>query len=154
LRVKRFLLFLPLSLLAAGWLTNLAGCSLPAISPEQRAYSLVAGVNAVSRDVLADNFVPTIADYATLRDPTLYPAFWEQTLPLTPVRFPYVNAPYTVTSLDASNPAAVTLTLADNKGTWGPRDVILVMDRIGNDWFIRQMSMDPSPGPVVTVIVQ
>jgi len=72
-------------------MTDLAACTLPAISPEQRAYSLAAGVNAASRDVLADNFLPTIADYATLLDPALYPAYWEETAPL--MRFPYVNAP-------------------------------------------------------------
>jgi len=142
--VKRITWFLPFLLLA--------GCSLPSISPEQRAYTLVAGINAASRDLLADSFLPTIADYATLRDPTLYPDYWEETA--APMRFPYVNAPYSVTALDATNPAAVTLTLADNQGTWGPMDLVLVMDQIGNDWFIREARMDPSPGPVVTVIVQ
>jgi hypothetical protein len=139
LRVKRIAWFLPLVLLA--------GCSLPVISPEQRAYSLVAGVNAVSRDVLAEVFLPTITDLAKLQDPAQYPTFWE-------LNFPYANGPYSVTALNGANPAAVTLTIADDKGTWGPMDVVLVMDRIGNDWFIQQMSMDPNPGPVVTVIVQ
>jgi len=139
--VKRFLISLPLSLLAAGWLTNLAGCSLPAISPEQRAYSLVAGVNAASRDVLADTFLPTIADLAKLQDPAQYPAFWQ-------LYFPYANGPYSVTALNAGNPAAVAMTLADNKGG-APADILLVMEQVGNDWFIRQMEMPP-----LTVIVQ
>jgi hypothetical protein len=141
LRVKRFLWFLPLLLLAAGWVTNLAGCSLPVISPQQRAYSLVAGVNAVSRDVLADNFLPTITDMAKLQDPAQYPAFWQG-------YFPYADGPYSVTALDASNPAAVTLTLADNQGGALPV-ILLVMNQIGNDWFIQRMEM-PSP----TIIVQ
>jgi hypothetical protein len=51
--------------------------------------------------------------------------------------------------MNASNPTAVTLTLADDKGTWGPRDVLLVMEQVGNDWFIRRMEMPP-----LTVIVQ
>jgi hypothetical protein len=141
LRVKRFLLCLPLSLLAAGCLTNLAGCSLPAISPEQRAYSLVAGVNAVSRDVLADNFLPTIADMPVLRDPLQYPNFWE-------VVFPYVDSPYSVSALDASNPAAVTVTLADKLGAPLPNAMVLVMQKIGNDWFILRIEM-----PATTIIV-
>jgi hypothetical protein len=133
LRVKRFVLIL--ALLAA-----LGGCSLSVISPAQRAYTMVAGVNSVSRDILADNFLPGITDYPMLRDPQQYPDFWESS-------FPYANAPYTVTVLDASDPAAVTLTIADHYGplgTWGgPKDVLLVMDRIGNDWFIREMQMPP-----------
>jgi hypothetical protein len=151
LGVKRFAWFLPLLLLTCGWAATIEGCSLPAISPAQRAYSLVAGVNEVSRDVLAEDFLPGIADYAMLRDPLQYPGFWESSFPCT-------NAPYTVTVLDASDPAAVTLTIADRHGplgTWGgPKDVLLVMSRVGNDWFIREMRMDPSPGPPVTVIVQ
>jgi hypothetical protein len=142
--VKRITWFLPFLLLA--------GCSLPSISPEQRAYTLVAGVNAASRDLLADSFLPTITDYATLRNPAFYPDFWEQTVPM---RFPYLNAPYSVTAMDASNPAAVTMTLADSHGTWGPRDLVLVMAKIGNDWFIQEVRMDPSPAlPPTTVIVQ
>ncbi len=138
--MKRFLSFLPLFLLA--------GCSLPIISPEQRAYSLVAGVNSASRDVLADDFLPTIADLAKLRDAAQYPALWEAS-------FPYEYAPYRVTILDASNPAAATLTIAANiapplPDPWNvPQTVLLVMGRIGNDWFIQRMEMPP-----LTVIVQ
>jgi hypothetical protein len=139
LRVKRFLSFLPSFLLAAGWLT-LAGCSLPAVSPADRAYALVAGLNASSRECLADNFLPTIADYATLLDPSLYPAIWDPILP-------YVNAPYTVTTLDASNPAAVNLSLEDKLGAALPV-ILLVMDKLGNDWFILRMEM-PSPTVIV-----
>ncbi len=138
--MKRFLSILPWFLLAAGWLT-LAGCSLPYISPEHRAYSLVAGVNADSRDVLAENFLPTIIDLPKLQDPLQYPAFWE---PL----FPYANGPYSVTLLNAGNPASVTLTLQDNKGG-APLSILLAMGRIGNDWFVQRMEMPP-----LTVIVQ
>jgi hypothetical protein len=138
--VKRFLSFQPLFLLAACWAT-LAGCSLPSISPAERAYSLVAGVNAVSRDVLADGFLPTIADLAKLQDPAQYPAFWE-------TNFPYSNGPYSLTLLNAADPAAVSLTLLDNKGG-APLDILLTMGRIGNDWFIQRMEMPP-----LTVIVQ
>jgi hypothetical protein len=141
LRVKRFQLFLPLSLLAAGWLTDLAGCSLPVISPEARAYSLVAGVNAVSRDVLADNFVPTITNWAKLSEPAEYPNYWE-------TQFPYANGPYSVTALDASNPAAVTLTVEDNQTPPVTFNIVLVMQKLGNDWFIAEMQM-----PAATVIV-
>jgi hypothetical protein len=142
LRVKRVLFFLPILFLAAGWSALLAGCSQPSISVGERAYTLVAGLNTVSRELVADNFLPDIADYATLQDPNLYPTFWEG-------NFPFANAPYTVTALDASVPAAVTLTIVDNQGTWGPMDAVLVMDRIGNDWFIAEMQMPPA-----TVIVQ
>jgi hypothetical protein len=131
--VKRITWFLPFLLLA--------GCSLPSISPEQRAYTLVAGVNASSRDLLADSFLPTITELAKLQDPLQYPGFWE-------TNFPYAGGPYTVTALDAANPASVTLTLQDNLGG-APLSVLLVMQRIGNDWFIQRMEMPP-----LTVIVQ
>jgi hypothetical protein len=147
--VKRLVRFLPTLLLGCAWaaaMACLAGCSLPAVSPAERAYSLVAGVNAVSRDALADSFLPSITNYSSLLDPTVYPAFWE-------ANFPYTNAPYTVTVLDDSDPAAVTLCLADSKGSWGPMNLALVMDRIGNDWFIRELRMDPSPAPAATVVV-
>ena len=126
--MKRITWFLPFLLLA--------GCSLPSISPEQRAYTLVAGVNAVSRDLLADSFLPTIADLAKLQDPAQYPGFWE-------TNFPYANGPYSVTSLVASNPAAVTLILADNQIPPASMNLLLVMGRIGNDWFIQEMQMPP-----------
>lgn len=138
--MKRITWFLPFLLLA--------GCSLPSISPEQRAYTLVAGVNAESRDLLADSFLPTIADLAKLRDSLLYPDFWE-------TNFPYANGPYSVTALAAANPAAVTLTVEDNQTPPASMDLLLVMGRIGNDWFIGRMLMDPSPAlPPTTVIVQ
>ena len=132
--MKRVLSFLSLLLLAAGWLT-LAGCSLPIISPADRAYSLVAGVNAISRDVLADNFLPTITDLAKLQDPAQYPTLWETS-------FPYANSPYSLTVLSAASPAAVTLTLQDNKGG-APLNILLVMAQVGNDWFIQRMEMPP-----------
>jgi len=131
--VKRITWFLPFLLLA--------GCSLPSISPEQRAFTLVAGVNAPSRDLLADSFLPTIIQLPILQDPAQYPAFWE-------TNFPYASGPYTVTALDAANPAAVTLTLQDNQGG-APLNILLVMQRTGNDWFIQRMEMPP-----LTVIVQ
>jgi hypothetical protein len=89
--VKRITWFLPFLLLA--------GCSLPSISPEQRAYTLAAGVNASSRDLLADNFLPTICRMPKLGTP-LYPASGKQRS--SP------RSPLSVTALDASNPAAVT----------------------------------------------
>ena len=138
--MKRCLCFFAM-LLAAGWSAILAGCNLPAISASERAYTLVAGVNTDSRDLLADSFVPTITDLAKLQDPAQYPTFWE-------TNFPYANAPYSVTAMNAGNPAAVTLTVIDNKGG-APLNIVLVMDRIGNDWFIRRMEMPP-----LTVIVQ
>ena len=131
--MKRIAWFLPFLLLA--------GCALPSISPEQRAYTLAAGVNAASRDLLADSFLPTITQLPVLRDPAQYPAFWETS-------FPYASGPYAVTALDAGNPAAVTLTLQDNQGG-APLNILLVMQRIGNDWFIQRMEMPP-----LTVIVQ
>ena len=143
--MKRFLYLLTLSLLAVWWVT-LAGCALPSVSAAERAYALVSGVNAVSRDLLADNFLPTITDMAKLQDPAQYPAFWQGS-------FPYANGPYSVTALDASDPAAVTLTIVDSQGG-APLDILLVMGRLGNDWLISRMLMDPSPGPAVTVIVQ
>jgi hypothetical protein len=143
--VKRFLFFTVLCLLTA-CLAILAGCSLPSISPEQRAYSLVAGLNSSSRESLAGNFLPTIADYTTLMDVRLYPAVWDP-------NFPYANAPYSITLIDISNPAAATMTLAAGTGTWGPMDLVLEMDRLGNDWFIRVLRMDPTPGPVSTIII-
>ena len=130
--MKRITWFLPFLLLA--------GCALPSISPEQRAYALVAGVNASSRDLLADSFLPTITQLPVLRDPAQYPAFWE-------TNFPYASGPYAVTGLEASNPAAVTLTLQDNQGAL--LNILLVMQRIGNDWFIQRMEM-----PVGAAIVQ
>jgi hypothetical protein len=144
LRVKRFLFFTALCLLAA-CLAILAGCSLPNISPEQRAYSLVAGLNSSSRESLAGNFLPTINDYATLMDPTLYSGVWDP-------NFPYANAPYTIMAIDTGNPAAAAVTLVAGTGTWGPMYLVLVMERLGNDWFIRELWMDPAL-PVSTVIV-
>jgi hypothetical protein len=144
--VKRCLSFPAILLLACAWSSTLTGCSLPSVTAEQRTYALVAGVNAVSRDIVADNFLPGIADYAKLQDPLLYPNLWE-------TNFPYAYAPYTVTAMDAANPAAVNLTIADNQGplgSWGgPKDVLLVMRRVGNDWFVVEMQMPPG-----TVIVQ
>ena len=131
--MKRIAWLLPLALLG--------GCTLPYISPAQRAYSVVAGVNAISRDVLADNFVPTIVDMPILQDPLQYPNFWEG-------QFPFASAPYSVTTLDASNPAAVTLTLEDKLGTPLPNGIVLVMQKIGNDWFVLRMEM-----PAATIIV-
>lgn len=145
--MKRCLSFPAILLLAGAWSATLTGCSLPSVTAEQRTYALVAGVNAVSRDIVADNFLPGITNYAKLQDPLLYPNIWES-------RFPYANAPYTVTALDAANPAGVTLTIADNQGTWGPNDVLLVMRQVGNDWFIAEMRMDLSPAtPPTTVSV-
>lgn len=131
--MKRITWFLPFLLLA--------GCSLPSISPEQRAYTLVAGVNASSRDLLADSFLPGITDMPILKDPLQYPAFWEGL-------FPYSSGPYSVTTLDASNPAAVTLVLEDKLGTPLPNGIVLVMQKIGNDWFVLRMEM-----PAAAIIV-
>ena len=138
--MKRFLYFLTVSLLAVWWVT-LAGCTLPSVSAAERAYALVSGVNAVSRDLLADNFLPTITDMAKLQDPAQYPAFWQGC-------FPYANGPYSVTAFDASDPAAVTLTIVDNQGG-APLDILLAMNRLGNDWFVLRMEMPPA-----TIIVQ
>jgi hypothetical protein len=101
---------------------------------------------------VVENFLPGIADYANLQNSNYYPNFWE-------TNFPYANAPYTVTDIKAANPAAVNLTIADNQGplgTWGgPKDVLLVIRQVGNDWFIAEMRMDLSPAtPPTTVIVQ
>jgi len=141
-RVKLRLLFLPILFLAAGWSATQTGCHQPSISADERMYALVADLNAVSRDLVVENFLPGIADYANLQNSNYYPDFWE-------TNFPFTNAPYTVTALDATDPAGVTLTIADNQGTWGPMDIVLVMGQIGNDWFIAEMQMPP-----LTVIVQ
>lgn len=146
--MKRCLSFPAILLLACAWSATLTGCSLPSVNAEQRTYALVADLNAVSRDLVVENFLPGIADYANLQNSNYYPNFWE-------TNFPYANAPYSVTALNAADPGAVTLTIADNQGTWGPNDVALVMQRIGNDWFVVEMLMDLSPAtPPTTVIVQ
>jgi hypothetical protein len=118
----------------------LGSCTLPYISPALRAYNVVAGVNAVSRDVLAENFLPTITQMPDLVNPAVYPVFWEGL-------FPYASGPYSLTVMDASNPAAVTLTLQDNQAG-APLDILLVMSKIGNDWFIQRMEMPPG-APIV-----
>ena len=146
--MKRCLSFPAILLLACAWSATQTGCHQPSISAGERMYALVADLNAVSRDLVVENFLPGIADYANLQNSNYYPDFWE-------TNFPFTNAPYTVTALDATDPAGVTLTIADNQGTWGPNDVALVMQRIGNDWFVVEMLMDLSPAtPPTTVIVQ
>ncbi len=139
--MKRKTFLLLLLVLAAGWLSYLTGCMLLGVSVEDRVARFVSDINDINRGQVYQNFHPGISDMAGAQDV----AFWQ-------TQFPVAKIPYTMSLLVASDPSNVTFRITNLDGvSWDAR---FIMEKLGNDWMISVMYMDPAPAsPPITLII-
>ena len=137
--MKRKTVLVLLLVAAVGWLSYLSGCSLLGVSVEDRVAQFVSDLNDSDRSNMYLNFRPGINDYIGIQDP----AYWDSLLD-------YLDAPYSETGLASGDPSNVTFTLNDSSP--GARAVRFVMEKVGFDWMIIEMYMNPVP-PATLLIV-
>jgi hypothetical protein len=139
--MKRRTVLLILLILAAGWLSYLAGCMLLGVSVDERVNQFVADINNGDYGQVYLNFDPDIIDYGGIR----FPTFWSD-------KFPSSGAPYTISSLLTIDPANVTFTLADSAAFPTSWSVKFVMQQRGMDWMIIEMYWAIPPDPLVRIV--
>ncbi len=137
--MKRRVVLLMLLILAIGWLSYLTGCML-SDPVANRVNQFLAEINNGDYGQVYLNFDPNILNYDGIKDP----AFWN-------TKFPFGNAPFSITSLVTSDPANVTFTISGV--AFASKNVKFVMQKSGMDWMIIEMYMDPFPAAPTTQIV-
>jgi hypothetical protein len=138
--MKRKAILLALLVVAVGWLSYLTGCSLLGVSVDDRVMQFLADINDSDRSQVYLNFHPDILDYSGIQ----VAAFWDG-------HFPYANAPYSISALVTGDPANVTFTISASG--YISKDVLFVMEKLGNDWMISKMYMDVSPALPPTPLI-
>jgi hypothetical protein len=136
--MKRKIVLRILLILAIGWLSYLAGCSLLGVSVEERVTRFLADINQSDRSQVYLNFDPDIHDYGGI-----VAAFWDTHLP-------YDVAPYSISALVTNDPANVTFTITDKDAS--NLYVKFVMNQRGMDWMIIEMYMGPPLGTMTRLV--
>ena len=109
----------------------LNACSLLGTDIMDRINAFAMALNTSARSDVNSNFDQTTT--------TLDATFWS-------TNFPYsATLPYTISLIDYSNPSSVTATVmgppAFNGNTGLPVAAVFVMNKVGMDWFIQQLSL-------------
>ncbi len=134
--IRRILLILVVALLA-----YLAGCSLFGVSVDARVSQFLADINNAMYDQVYLNFDTNITTYSGIQ----VGAFWD-------TKFPPANAPFSISSLNTSDPSNVTFTISGG-AVYIAKNVKFVMQKSGMEWMIIEMYMDVFPAAPATLIV-
>jgi len=123
-------------LLAAILVLALAGCDLLGVSVQDRVTLFLADLNSSDRSNIYLNFHPTLTnDYAAIQNET-YPD-WSTLFPTN------TYLPYSITSLDTSDPWNVTGLINSVNGAWaGPKPIVFRMAQEGTSWMIQEFDFD------------
>lgn len=132
--MKRKTVFLLLLAQAILWLSYLAACTLLPISVDDRVSRFLDDLNG-DRSTMYLNFHPDILLYEDVKDPLFWDAIFSEG-----------EIPYSISTLDTSDPSSVTFTLTSTLSSW---DVEFVMMKSGLDWMISIMYLDGGAVPVV-----
>ncbi len=139
--MKKKTIFPILLILVVGLLSYLAGCSLLGDPVADRVRQFLSDINNGSYDQVYLNFDPNIGpSYAGIQ----VAAFWSD-------KFPPGNIPFSITSLDTSDPANVTFTISAS--LFATKNVKFVMQKSGMDWMIIEMYWSVAPAAPTTQIV-
>jgi hypothetical protein len=126
--------------LAASLLVLLGGCSPIGVDIYDRLSLFIVNLNAADRSTINSHFDQAL----TLDLPLMDAAWWTANFPSPPDG----DHAYSITIYDYADPAGVHAVImgppAFNSYTGLPRNAVLVMSRVGTDWFIEQLYLDMS----------
>jgi hypothetical protein len=134
-KTKQVLSFLALCVLLA---FGLMSCALTPVSIDQRITSFTDKLNSSDRSHAVDDFHPSLSQDASSGALNGYD--WS-------IPFPLVGAgtPYSITSINESNPSNVTATINGPGAFGGPKALKLVMALYNtNDWRIQELWLNGS----------
>ena len=124
-------------LLAAIGILSFEGCSLLPVSVEDRIAIFLEDINSLDRSSIYLNFHPDLTgDYDFIRNET-YPD-WGALFPTGPGTY----IPYSISSLDTSDPMGVTGTVESVNIGWVDKPIFFIMAKDGMDWMIQEMQFD------------
>jgi hypothetical protein len=122
-------------LLAAIVFLAFEGCNLLPVSVEARVEAFLDDVNNTDRGGIYLNFHPTLTvDYDAIRSPAP-PPDWD-------APFPIASIPFSISSLDTSDPWDVTGMVDSPAIGWVSKPIVFRMSQDGMDWMIQQMTFD------------
>jgi hypothetical protein len=118
----------------------LLGCAIAGVDTRERISLFASALNSADRSTINSHFDQSL----TGNLPTMDAAWWSTNFP-GPTDTDHL---YSITLLDYADPSNVTATImgppAFNLNTGAPRNAVLVMSRVGLDWFIQQIYLDGS----------
>ncbi len=118
-------------LLAAIAILAFEGCNLLPVSVEGRVDAFLADVNSTDRGGIYLNFHPTLTgDYPDIRN---------EILPNWGTLFPLISIPFSISSLDTSDPWNVTGMVDSSTGGWVSKAIVFRMALDDMDWMIQEM---------------
>jgi hypothetical protein len=124
----------------ASLLVLLGGCSLLGVDIQDRLSLFMTTLNAADRSAINAQFDQSLTQNLPLMDAT----WWNTNFPSPPD----TDHLYTITILDFSDPTNVIANIMGppvfNSNTGTPRNAVLVMSKVGTDWFIQQLYLDLS----------